>query len=98
MEQMYRDDIIGSRVVSFEAGLFAANITALCLEKDIDTSYCGCYPYKANEWKDISGVEENIIMLLTLGKGSHYRRQKLEKDNISHLDYKTAYKDIVKFA
>lgn len=97
MEQMYRDDIIGSRTASFEGGLFAANIAALCLEKDIDISYCGCWPYSVDEWKDVPGVEENIIMLLTLGKGSYYRRQKLEKDNSSHLEYKTAYEDIVKF-
>ena len=97
MEQMYRDEVVGSRVVSFEAGLFASNVTAMCLEKDIDVSYCGCWPYLVEEWDDVQGVNENIIMLLTLGKGSYYRRQKLEEENASHLDYKTAYKDIVKF-
>jgi hypothetical protein len=97
MEQMYRDEVVGSRVVSFEAGLFASNVTAMCLEKDIDVSYCGCWPYLSSEWEDVPGVNENLIILMTLGKGSYYRRQRLEEQNQSHLDYKTAYEDIVKF-
>jgi hypothetical protein len=89
--------MIGSSVVSFEAGLFASNITAMCLEKDIDVSYCGCWPKSADEWEDVPGVNERLIILMTLGKGSYYRRQRLEEENQSHLDYKTAYEDIVKF-
>lgn len=97
MEQMYRDDVLQSRTVLFEAGLFASNIATLCLEKDIDISYCGCWPKKVEEWKDVPGIEENIIMLMTLGKGDYYRREKLEREGNSHLDYKVAFEEVVKF-
>ena len=81
---------------SFESGLFAQNIAALCLDQNIDYSFTSCFPGRVEKWKDIEFVEHGVIMLMSLGKANVYRRSMLPQES-SDQDYKTAFENVVKF-
>ena len=64
------DDI---SITALEAGLYANNIAALCVEQDLDVSFCGCFPRKMEEWENIPYVEYRPILLVSIGKALVYR-------------------------
>lgn len=81
---------------SFEIGLFAQNVAALCLDQNIDYSFTSCFPGRVEKWKDIEFVEHGVVMLMSLGKAKVYRRDFLPQA-ASDQDYKTAFENVVKF-
>ena len=95
-EQMYPewvDSIVDSTAI--EVGLFAQNTASLCLEQDIDYSFTSCFPRDVNQWKDIPFVEYRVLLLMTLGKGVYYRRQKAEAEGWIIHDYKPSFETVV---
>ena len=60
---------------AIEVGLFAQNIAALCLEKDIHYSFTLCFPGKKEKWKDISFIKEEPLLLMSLGYKKTFRRE-----------------------
>jgi len=95
-EQMYPEWV--ERIVdstAIEVGLFAQNTAALCLEQDIDYSFTSCFPRDLKQWADIPFVEYRVLLLMTIGYGSYYRRQKAEKEGWSVHDYKPSFETVV---
>ena len=95
-EQMYPewvDSIVDSTAI--EVGLFAQNTAALCLEQDIDYSFTSCFPRDLKQWTDIPFVEHRVLLLMTIGYGSYYRRQRAEKEGWSVHDYKPSFETVV---
>lgn len=88
------DDIRST--TSFEIGLFAQNLASLCLEQDIHCSFTGCISGNVKKWEDIDFVKHDVIMLMSLGKAKVFRRDFLLQQ-LSDLDYKTAFENVVKF-
>ena len=80
---------------SFEAGLFAQNIAALCLEKNIYYSFTGCFPGNKEDWKNIPFIDEDPLMLMSLGYPKTFRRECIPND--TNDDYKTAFENVVHF-
>ena len=62
-------------LVSFEAGLFADTLSALCLENNIDNCFIGCFRSDLGTWKDIPFVKRKPVMIMTLGKAKKYLRK-----------------------
>ena len=81
---------------SFECGLFADTLSALCLEHNIDSSFTGCFHRNVNMWENIPFVTRKPIMLMTLGKGKVYRQDTIS-GSIEELDLKPDYYKIVNF-
>lgn len=79
-----------------EAALFAQNVAAFCLDKDIDYSFTVCFPGDVKKWKDISFVEHPVLLLMSIGKAETYRRDFLPQGG-SDQDYKTAFENVVHF-
>ena len=70
---------------SFEVGLFASNLTALCIEKGIDVSYTACLPKAIDKWKDTPYLwydkekqVAKIHSLMSIGYGDYYRYEWLK--------------------
>jgi len=80
---------------SFECGLFANTLSALCLEHDIDSSFTGCFHRNVNMWENIPFVTRKPIMLMTLGKGKVYLED--IKDDIQKKDIRPDFDRIVNF-
>lgn len=80
---------------SFECGLFANTLSALCLEYDIDSSFTGCFHRNVAQWKDIPFVTRMPIMLMTLGKGIIYNED--VKGDLGQKDIRPDFERIVNF-
>lgn len=70
---------------SFEVGLFASNLTALCIENNIDVSYTACLPKAEDKWEDTPYLwydKENelakVHSIMSIGYGDYYRYQWLK--------------------
>ena len=90
--------------ISFEVGLFASNLTALCLENDIDISYCNCFPKDEHMWKDTPYLWYNtekkiahIHSMMSIGYGSYFRYQWLKEIHKTSDDIKPEVDEIVKW-
>jgi hypothetical protein len=90
---------------SFEVGLFASNLTALCLENNIDVSYTACLPKNEKKWKDTPYLwydKENqlakVHSIMSIGYGDYYRYQWLKDKNIpKNMDIKPEMDEIVEW-
>ena len=92
---------------AIEAGLFAQNIAALCLEKDIHYSFTVCFPGKKEKWKDISFIKEEPLLLMSLGYKKTFRREYMlaerkrvfpdPKDWHTNDDYKVHFENVVHY-
>lgn len=92
---------------AIEVGLFAQNIAALCLEKDIDYSFTSCFPGKKEKWKDISFIKEEPLLLMSLGYKKTFRREYMlaerkklcpdPKDWHTNDDYKVKFVNVVHY-
>jgi len=97
MEQIYpewTERIKGSTAI--EVGLFAQNVAALCLDKNIDYSFTVCFPGDVKKWKDIPFVKHPVLLLMSIGKAKVYRRDYLPQAS-SDREFKTAFKNVVQF-
>jgi len=70
---------------SFEVGLFASNLTALCIENGIDISYTACLPKSEDKWKDTPYLwydkEKQLAKvhsIMSIGYGVFYRHEWLK--------------------
>ena len=81
---------------SVEAGLFAQNVAAFCLDKDIDYSFTVCFPGDVKKWANIPFIEHSVLLLMSIGKAETYRRDFLPQGG-SDQDYKTAFENVVHF-
>lgn len=92
--------------VSFEVGLFASALTALCIEQGIDISYCACFPKNEQRWQDTPYVwydTENklakIHTIMSIGYADYYRHQHMKtlKHNFGDKDIKPEMDKIIKW-
>lgn len=91
----FKDDI--RSLICFEIGLFAQNLAAFLLENNLDYSFCRCFPGNKLAWKDMDFVEEDVLMLMSIGKAKRYRRDFLESLGENHMDTKMEYEKVVRF-
>ena len=106
-EQCEKSEVTNLRVSSsFEASLFAANLTALCIEQGIDVSYNLCFPGRKEEWKNMPYLwydkekkYARVFANMSLGYGKYYRHQWLKKvkPNIGHLDLKPEVDEVIEW-
>ena len=90
---------------SFEAALFASNMTALCIENGIDVSYNHCFPWAKDEfknmpylWYDNDKKETRVFCNMSLGYGKYYRHQWLKEVKHSYNeDIKPEVDEVVKW-
>lgn len=88
----WTEDILGTTGV--EIGMFAQNLSSLCLEKDLYFSFCTCFNIQRDNWIDIPFVKNTPLLLMSIGYPKIFRRQ---RDSIYKLDKKTALDNVVKF-
>jgi len=101
-EQCELDQIIATaESTSFEVGLFASNLTALCIENGIDVSFTACLPKSIDKWTDTPYLwydEVNqtakIHVIMSLGYAQRYRYEWLKEKGVQALDIKPE-KDLV---
>jgi len=106
-EQCEKSEVTNLRVSSsFEASLFAANLTALCIEQGIDVSYNLCFPGRKEEWKNMPYLwydkekrYARVFANMSLGYGKYYRHQWLKKvkPDIGHLDLKPEIDEVIEW-
>jgi hypothetical protein len=84
-------------ITSLEVGLFANALSGMCLEKEIDVSFTGCFHRDLAYWKNIPFVKRKPILLMTLGKAKSYYREDVNEGNIINKDYRPDYSRIVNF-
>ena len=91
---------------SFEASLFASNLTALCIEQGIDVSYNLCFPGEKEAWEDMPYLwydkeqkHARVFANMSLGYGKYFRHQWLKdkKKGIGHLDLKPEAEEIIEW-
>ena len=79
-EQMH-EEYFGEiqRTTSVEVGWFMSHLTALALEKGLDTSTLLCFPYNDTiwnkGWEDIPWVKYPVVLLGSIGYKKQTRRQ-----------------------
>lgn len=78
-----------------EVGMFCAALAAMCFENNIDIGHTACVPKEASRWPEpeFSFIDNEIILLMTIGKGSIYRQTKIGPK----IDPKPAFERIVNF-
>ena len=89
---------------SFEVGLFASNLTTLCIENGIDISYTACLPKNEHKWKDTPYLwydKENemakVHSIMSIGYGDYYRYQWLKASFNSDDDVKPQPEEVIKW-
>jgi hypothetical protein len=86
---------LGTPIASLEVGMFTATFSSLCLEQGIDISYLSCFFRDKEFWKDLPFVERTPLLLVTIGKGKVYRRDRNPERYVD--DLKPNYERIVNF-
>lgn len=79
-----------------EIGMYAANLTAFCLEEGIDISYTACFPSKVKHWKDIPIITHDVLLVMGLGYCKVSRREAMHP-KMSELDQKPEPEEIIKW-
>ena len=87
---------------SFEVGLFAQALTALCIEQGIDVSYCACLPKNETRWMDTPWLwyDEGLAkihVIMSVGYGDYYRHEWLKEQGNFTRDRKPPAQDIIKW-
>ena len=91
---------------SFQASLFAANLTGLCIEQGIDVSYNLCFPGEREAWDNMPYLwydkkqrHAMVFANMSLGYGEYYRYQWLKdvKKGIGHLDLKPEPDEVIEW-
>ena len=106
-EQCEKSEVSNLRVASsFEASLFASNLTALCIEQGIDVSYNLCFPGEKEVWKNMPYLwydkeqqHARVFANMSLGYGKYFRHQWLKdrKKGIGHLDLKPESDEVIEW-
>lgn len=99
MDAWYEDHVLSGyqSVVNVEIGLFARIVSALCMEKDIDTNYLISFERKLKYWKKLPFVKMPPCLLMAIGIGDRYRTDELSKE-ARLWDVRPDYDRIVKYA
>jgi hypothetical protein len=94
-------DLVGIKeiydLIALEVGLFANIFSGLCLEKEIDTSFTMCFNKRSDRWKELPFMQNEPLLLMTVGKGLVYRQDIAKKEGWTTDDYKPNYDRIVDF-
>lgn len=80
-EQCELDQVLKiAESTSVEVGFFATHLTGLCIENNIDVSFCACIKKDENKWKDTpwswydkENKKTRILLLMSLGYGDTFR-------------------------
>lgn len=97
MEQMEESEITRVRAsTAVEVGLFASNLGAFCLVKDLYYSFTACFQGDIEIWDDMPFVEHNVLLLMSIGKPKIFRRETLAPWR-SDQDHKPKFDRIVQF-
>lgn len=80
-----------------EVGLFADALSGMCLEEGIDVSYTGCFHRNLKYWENIPFVKRKPILLMTLGKGKIYNRDRMITNDLVAKDLKPDYDRIINY-
>jgi len=59
-------------LTSFEVGLFADTLSAMCAENNLDISFTGCFSRDLKTWDKIPFVKREPLMIMTIGKAKKY--------------------------
>ena len=81
---------------AIEVGLFAANLTAFCLEAGIDTCYTSCFPDYVKDWAEVPIITHNPLLIMGLGYCKVSRRESMNP-KASELDRKPEPEEIIKW-
>lgn len=73
-----------------EIGMFSTALSSLCLKNNLDISHILCFPTNLERWneEEFSFIDRQVLMIMTVGKGKHYRRDiiPLDKDQKPNFD------------
>ena len=84
--QKYRGQIPGA---ALEVGMFCKVLSALALEKGLDTSYTGCFPdyeHNIDLWKKLPFIDDLVIFAMQFGyklNDNSFKREKERKPYIN---------------
>ena len=94
---MHEDEADGNQqAVGIEVGMFHSNLTAFALEEGLDTSCILCFPTNPSEWEDMPWVENNVLLLMSIGYSDLARRDFLtEADSL--LDKKPEPEEVIRW-
>ena len=84
------------RSTAVEVGIYAAHLTAFCLEEGIDTSYTLCFPSELKDCKDVPIITHNPLLIMGLGYCKVSRREEMPQ-SMSELDLKPEPEEIIKW-
>ena len=89
---------------SFEVGLFASALTALCIENGIDISYTACLPKNEHKWKDTPYLwydkekeMAKVHSIMSIGYSDYYRYTWLKETFNDKDDIKPEPEEIIKW-
>ena len=96
-EQMHEDEADDNmQAVGIEVGMFHSNLTAFALEEGLDTSCILCFPTNPKEWEDMPWIENNVLLLMSIGYSELARRDFLtEADSL--LDKKPEPEEVIRW-
>lgn len=96
-EQMHEDEAMNNmQSVGIEVGMFHSNLVAFALEAGLDTSCILCFPPRLEDWQDMPWVENNVLLLMTIGHCDLARRDFLNSED-SKLDQKPEPAEIIRW-
>ena len=96
-EQMHEDEAMNNmQSVGIEVGMFHSNLVAFALEAGLDTSCILCFPPRLEDWQDMPWVENNVLLLMTIGHCDLARRDFLNSED-SKLDQKPEPEEIIRW-
>ena len=104
-EQCDKDMVIDlAEATSVEVGLFASHLSGLCIENNIDVSFCACIRKNIDQWKEFPYLwydKDNqlarVHLIMSIGYGEHYRYQWHKENKTTDQDIKPEYYEIVKW-
>ena len=84
---------------SIEVGMFAQNLTNFCMQENIDVSFTVNYSKDIKDWQDFSFIKHTGIMLMSLGYGEKYHKDRLKEKGWNLEDhFKPEIDEIIKWA
>jgi hypothetical protein len=104
-EQCEVDQVLNiAEATSVEVGFFATHLTGLCIENNIDVSFCACIRKSPTGWDtmpwshyDKERKKTRILLLMSLGYGDTFRYDVMKNDGNFKDDIKPEMDEVVKW-
>jgi len=94
-ESMNEKNVTGAaHNAKIEIGMFSTALSSLCFQNNLDISHVLCFPSELKKWQEeeLSFIDRQVLMIMTIGKGKVYRRDVVPAD----IDLKPDFDRIVK--